>query len=170
MGGEIAENAGKISGTEAGKAAGALAGEKVALEAVMQKAIEAATEAGQAEFGEIGAKVGKEAGEAAAKEIAIQLGRLLGGEAGEVAGALAGAKGAKEAGEAEAAKHNVLDLNATQVDELKMKLAEIGTSQGKIDGEAAGTEAGLKIDIPRILDEAIKAAKSAAISAVQVRF
>ena len=52
----------------------------------MQKAIEAATEAGNAEFGEIGAKVGKEAGEAAAKEVASRLGRQLGAEAGLIAG------------------------------------------------------------------------------------
>ena len=47
-------------------------------------------------------------------------------------------------------------------------MAEIGKATGKIDGEAAGTEAGLKIDIPTILAEAVSAARAAAIAAAQI--
>ena len=74
-----------------------------------------------------------------------------------ISGGLAGASGGREAGIAEASKHNVLQLNAGQIDELKVKMAEIGHAKGGIDGEAAGTEAGLKIDIPSILAEAVAA-------------
>ena len=85
-----------------------------------------------------------------------------------ISGGLAGASGGREAGIAEASKHNVLQLNAGQIDELKVKMAEIGHAKGGIDGEAAGTEAGLKIDIPSILAEAVAAAKAAAVSAAQI--
>jgi hypothetical protein len=62
----------------------------------------------------------------------------------------------------------VLQLNAGQIEELKAQMAEIVRGTGRIDGEAAGTEAGLKIDIPTILTEAVAAAKAAAISAAQI--
>ena len=68
---------------EAGKAAGAVSGEKKALELVVGQAVEAAEAAGAAVYGEEGAALGRAAGEAAAKEIAARLGRELGEKAGE---------------------------------------------------------------------------------------
>ena len=62
----------------------------------------------------------------------------------------------------------MLQLNGGQIEELKAKMAEIGQATGKVDGEAAGTEAGLKIDIPAILAEAVEAAKAAAAKAAQI--
>ena len=73
---------------------GEIAGEKVAIAAVLQEALAAAEKAGAAIFGDVGKALGREAGEKAAREIAAKLGRELGAEAGDSAGKTAGGIGA----------------------------------------------------------------------------
>ena len=59
-------------------------------------------------------------------------------------------------------KHNVLTMSPQDIEALKVKLAECGATAGKDVGTAAGTEAGSRIDIPHILQEAVAAATKAA--------
>ena len=69
---------------------GEIAGEKVAIEAVLKEAVAAAEKASVAILGETGKLMGREAGEKSAREIAAKLGRELGAEAGDAAGLSAG--------------------------------------------------------------------------------
>ena len=75
-----------------------------------------------------------------------------------------GAAGA-EAGKVEVAKHNALEMSAEQIAAVKATLVEIGGAAGKESGIAAGTEAGSKIDIGKILKQAVEAATKAAVEA-----
>ena len=59
-------------------------------------------------------------------------------------------------------KHNILDMKQEEIEALKSKLVAIGVETGKPSGEAAGREAASKIDIPKILERALSAAKKAA--------
>ena len=91
------------------------------------------------------------------------MGAKLGQEAGEIAGGEAGSA----AGKVEAAKHNVLVMAAEEVEALKVKLGQVGEESGKPSGEKAGKEAAAKIDVPKILQEALAGAQKAADEAAK---
>ena len=97
------------------------------------------------------------------ERMGAELGAKLGQEAGEIAGGEAGSA----AGKAEAAKHNVLVMAAEEVEALKVKLGQVGEESGKPSGEKAGKEAAAKIDVPKILQEALAGAQKAADEAAK---
>ena len=73
-----------------------------------------------------------------------------------------------QAAKAELAKHNVVAMKSESIETLKKDLVKIGGEAGKVDGDKAGTEAGSKINIPKILEEAIAAAVDAAEKAAKL--
>ncbi|XP_040579945.2 uncharacterized protein [Lepeophtheirus salmonis] len=154
----IGEEAGKI----AGKAAGEIAGEKVAVESIVSVAVASAIEVAKAIIGETGITIGQSVGKKIGQEIAAKLGKELGAEVGQIAGKNVGIDEAIKIAKASVIEHGSTSLDESQINALKIKLAETVKAAATKSGTIAGEKAGKNINLEVILAEAVAAASKAA--------